>query len=73
MYSLEIVKRTGDPENPAFERDFESAVEHVLNRPGNNNTLVSCKFQRNCYYALKSGDVLKADYVAFVLWKGGKA
>ena len=66
--TLEIVKRTGDPDNPQFEKDFESAVEHVLNRPSNNNKIHTIRFQRNCYYERKSGDVLKADYVAFILW-----
>ena len=67
-YSLEIVKRTGDPSNPQFENDFENAVEWTLNRASNNNKLNKIDFQRNCYYDRKTGDVLKADYVAFILW-----
>ena len=67
-YALEVVKRTGSPNDPRFERDFESAVEYALNRPSNNNLLREIKFQRNCYYERRTGDVLQADYVAFILW-----
>lgn len=78
-YSLEIVKRTGSPEIQ-FDKDFQNAVEYVLNRPGNNNPLRSVKFQRNLYYqnvdTVANPDCLdsvprrelRADYIAFILW-----
>ena len=78
-YSLHIVKRTGSPEDPQFEKDFISAVESRLNMR-TNATLREIKLQRNLYYqnvdTIADGSAvmpdmpkrkLLADYIAFIV------